>query len=80
MSEICGNSNMVNDKQSGVQLHDVSDTLGAAYVDNFGIGGHDAETVNTLLRTAIKKFSSIGFNIHEVEWASTSASFIGLEI
>lgn len=47
------------------------------YCDNLNVFGTDPAPVNACLKSLISVFENVGFEFHEMEWASTSAKPLG---
>ena len=58
---------MVEDKRAGVQLRDPEAVCGAAYVDDYGVGGLSPSVVDQELSLITEAFAQLGFKVHEVE-------------
>eukprot|EP00973_Karenia_brevis_P051285 7124058-Karenia_brevis.AAC.1 len=80
MCQVVGQNCIVEDKRGGICLHHEDDAFGAAYVDNCAIGSGSPEVCDRLLKTAVDKFTDMGFIVHEISPAATRTEFLGLEL
>eukprot|EP00973_Karenia_brevis_P034136 4709533-Karenia_brevis.AAC.1 len=80
MEEILPADVLVEDKKAGIVLGKQADVFGAVYADNFGVGSPSKETADSYLDLAIERFKEIAFIAHEVEYAKTESTFLGLQL
>eukprot|EP00973_Karenia_brevis_P094767 12424113-Karenia_brevis.AAC.1 len=73
MSKFFKDCEIVEDGQDAVHLPFEDSKCGAAYVDNIGVGGYDPLYVNSMLRSISEHLTSMGFTVHEFQWAQSSA-------
>ncbi|CAE7247208.1 unnamed protein product [Symbiodinium sp. CCMP2592] len=71
-------SQIVGDKRGAVEVRHDTDLAVAGYVDNFGVFGVNADSVNSGLRRICDILRGWGLTVHEVEVAQQQCDFVGL--
>eukprot|EP00973_Karenia_brevis_P043370 6012029-Karenia_brevis.AAC.1 len=80
LSKVLSDDEVIEDGKAGVHLPFEDSKCGAAYVDNICVGGYDKAFVDSILKQVTNHLSFIGFAVHEFEWASPRAEFVGLQL
>ncbi len=75
-----GEDLQIRDKRRGVVLSSACKCAGGTYVDNIAILPTSKHHCNRTMQRVIETMQNDGLVVHEVEPASTTAKFIGLEL